>query len=273
MKRTIHKVPFIICGNRKTKALYKWLAKTTGLEACWVEGISNQHQPVWGFIKKIARNKYFVTSRRMATASLFLTSLLFTPKAAFTQTAIELSALKGPNGFQINGVTTSHQVSTGQDISSGDINGDGLDDLIIGAPYRNSERGAVYIVFGSSGSFGALLDISALNGTNGFALNGISNLDRSGYAVASGDVNGDGVDDVVIGAYRGDPNGSNSGETYVVFGKTTAFSSAIEISDVIDGTNGFIMNGIAGNNESGTSVSSGDINNDGKDDVLIGAPK
>ena len=270
--------------NRRERSLYKWLAKVAGLEACWIEGKDEENQPLWGFIKKLAQREFAIYSpamfswqkrncRKLIAASLFLAPLLFTPQVASAQTAVELSALKGPNGFQINGVVTSEQVSTGQDISSGDINGDGLDDLIIGAPYRNSETGAVYVVFGSSGNVGASLDISALNGTNGFVLNGISNLDRSGYAVASGDVNGDGIDDVIIGAYDGDPNGSNSGETYVVFGKTTAFSSSIEISDVIDGTNGFIMNGIASGNESGFSVSSGDINNDGKDDVIIGAPK
>jgi len=63
------------------------------------------------------------------------------------------------------------------------------------------------------------LELSTLDGTTGFALNGVAIFDRSGSSVASaGDVNGDGFDDVIIGAYGAEPNGSSSGSSYVVFG-------------------------------------------------------
>ena len=63
------------------------------------------------------------------------------------------------------------------------------------------------------------VELSALNGTNGFRVNGISTNDLSGFSVsAAGDVNNDGFDDILIGALCADPNGSRSGQSYVVYG-------------------------------------------------------
>jgi hypothetical protein len=91
---------------------------------------------------------------------------------------------------------------------------------------------------GSSGS----LEQSALDGSNGFVLNGVAAGDFSGVSVsAAGDVNGDGVDDLLIGAFLG----SSSGASYVVFGASGVGSSGIlELSD-LDGSNGFVLNGVA----------------------------
>ena len=67
------------------------------------------------------------------------------------------------------------------------------------------------------------LDLSSLNGSNGFKLSGVAADDRSGISVASaGDVNGDGFADLIVGAHGADPNGSYSGASYVVFGKAAA---------------------------------------------------
>jgi len=87
-------------------------------------------------------------------------------------------------------------------------------------------------------------------------------------------VNGDGIDDLIIGANGGDPNGvSNAGESYVVFGGPgMGAGGVIELSS-LNGFNGFVLNGIDGNDQSGGSVSSaGDVNGDGIDDIIIGAP-
>ena len=69
--------------------------------------------------------------------------------------------------------------------------------------------------------FPASIDLSTLDGTNGFVINGIDSGDGSGRNVSgAGDVNGDGIDDLIIGAIYADPNGiSNAGESYVVFGR------------------------------------------------------
>ncbi len=76
--------------------------------------------------------------------------------------------------------------------------GDGIDDLIVGAKHSDpngSYSGASYVVFGSNAGFAANLDLSTLNGTNGFRISGVTAYDQSGWSVASaGDVNGDGID-------------------------------------------------------------------------------
>ena len=189
-----------------------------------------------------------------------------------------LSSLDGSNGFILNGIDESDR--SGFSVSSaGDVNGDGYDDLIIGAQYADVNAinsGESYVVYGgaSAPGTGGVLELSALNGTNGFILNGIDQYDRSGRSVSSaGDVNGDGYDDLIIGATNADPNGDSSGETYVVYGRASVPGSRGRLNlSTLDGTNGFILNGIDAYDHYGGSVSSaGDVNGDGYDDLIIGA--
>jgi len=188
--------------------------------------------------------------------------------------ALNLSTLNGSNGFRINGIAADDR--SGRSVSSaGDMNGDGIDDLLIGAPTADPNGGTSgqsYVVFGSRSGFGSALNLSTLNGSNGFRINGIAAGDSSGFAVSSaGDVNGDGVDDLIIGAYGAGPYGSSSGQSYVVFGSRSAFSAALNLS-TLNGGNGFRINGIAAGDSSGFAVgSAGDVNGDGVDDLIIGA--
>ncbi|SFF29793.1 FG-GAP repeat-containing protein, partial [Nitrosomonas sp. Nm166] len=77
---------------------------------------------------------------------------------------------------------------------------------------------------------------------------------------------------MIIGALFADPNGDRSGSSYIVFGKASGFDAALNLSS-LDGSNGFRLDGVAAGDVSGGSVSSaGDVNGDGFDDVIIGAP-
>ncbi|MDZ8134730.1 MAG: hypothetical protein RM049_05420 [Nostoc sp. DedQUE04] len=199
--------------------------------------------------------------------------------SAAANSSFNLSDLNGTNGFIINGgivvgFNLSFLVS-----NAGDINNDGIDDLIIGAryadPYNKDNVGQSYVVFGGTNlGSGGTFNLSDLDGTNGFLINGIAAGDASGFSVSNaGDINNDGIDDLIIGASNASPNGKDSaGQTYVVFGGTNLGSGGTFNPSDLNGTNGFIINGIAAGDASGFSVSNaGDINNDGIDDLIIGA--
>jgi len=101
----------------------------------------------------------------------------------------------------------------------------------------------------------APISLADLDGSNGFAINGINSGDYSGISVSSaGDVNGDGIDDIIVGARLADPNGTYAaGESYVVFGRSSGFSSSLDLSS-LDGSNGFALIGVNENDYSGSAV-------------------
>lgn len=192
-----------------------------------------------------------------------------------TGTPVNLSnVLNGTGGFVINGIAASDRFG-GVGSGVGDFNGDGIGDLII-AGYNSQPNGyasgRACIVFGKSD--GNPVNLATLNTTsdNGFSIEGLYSYDRLGIGLSgAGDVNGDGLSDIVIGSPNASPNGSSSGQSYVVFGKTN--TEAILLSNVRTGVGGFAINGAAASDYSGSVVhGAGDLNGDGLSDVLVAAP-
>ena len=130
-------------------------------------------------------------------------------------------------------------------------------------------------MFGRASGFAASLDVAALDGSNGFRIDGAEAYDNSGSSVAgAGDVNGDGFADIIIGAPNADPGGDYAaGESYLVFGTASGFDASLDLA-TLDGTNGFRLEGIDALDRSGSSVAgAGDVNGDGFADIIIGAPR
>jgi VCBS repeat-containing protein len=201
--------------------------------------------------------------------------LVFGKASGFT-TNIQLSALDGTNGLRVDGENPGD--NAGQRVSAaGDINGDGYADFVIGAP----GTGADYVVFGKTSFFeqaaiGATLNLSSLDGNNGFRIRELASGDGMGYGINSaGDVNGDGFNDLIVGASSAHVGGVASGAAYVVFGKANGvggFGQDVDLSS-LNGANGFRISGGAEFSLTGVSVSAaGDFNGDGYGDLIVGAP-
>jgi len=149
-----------------------------------------------------------------------------------TNGGVDLGSL-GANGVRLDGIDASD--TSGYSVSSaGDVDGDLLDDILIGAPgLLSSADGETYLVFGSYlATNPGTVDLGNLGG-NGVRLEGSGG--RNGYSVSSaGDVDGDGKDDILIGAARAN---SSNGEVYLISGETldlAADGTGVQTPGVID---------------------------------------
>lgn len=182
--------------------------------------------------------------------------------------------LDGSTGFAIHGENPLDALGINFE-SGGDFNGDGINDLLIGATDLDAygyNAGGAYVLFGRDGPFPPVVELGSLKPPAGVVFNAPDPRSYSGSDVGvAGDINGDGLDDIVIGSAGASPNGTLSGGAYVVFGKSESFETPFPLTS-LNGQNGFRLLGSQASEEAGRSVSGGaDINGDGLDDLVIGA--
>ena len=174
--------------------------------------------------------------RRMLLASVTLLGALVLGFLALGQPARALPPVIDLNsqsaGLTIYGDDAGD--ASGAAVAAGDINGDGRDDLIIGAysadPAGGANAGETYVIYGG-GSLPATIDLNSQ--CVGLTVYGDDADDRSGWAVAAGDINGDGRDDLIIGARYADPaGGADAGETYVIYGEPPPVGGIAELPEI-----------------------------------------
>ncbi|MDO6761826.1 BspA family leucine-rich repeat surface protein, partial [Tamlana sp. 2_MG-2023] len=204
------------------------------------------------------RNKEFKWVLGLLIIFSLYSNLVWTQQ--FYPASFDVTTLNGANGFIIPGIDDQSQFGA-ETKFIGDINNDGFEDIAIGVNNADvnglSLAGAAYVIFGTNTGIPASFDITILNGTNGFAVEGIAGSTRMGSTVEGlGDINGDGIDDLAI---------LSEGDAMVIYGKTTSFPATFNI-DYADGVNGFLIQGFSSGNE---LANVGDINGDGVNDFAI----
>lgn len=183
----------------------------------------------------------------------------------------------GLGGFVLEGEES--YASTGLSVSGvGDLDGDGLDEVIIGAYGADTDSpfnspGRAYVVFGREQTDAVILSEIADASGGGFVINGAEPNGSLGRSVGdAGDVNGDGVTDLIVGApsVGGGPTGER--QAHIVFGRDG--TEPTEIADVVDGVGGFSIQGepLFPDATAYDVAAAGDINADGLGDVIVSAP-
>lgn len=198
--------------------------------------------------------KYFLS---MSFGLLVLVSPSFSQAAALS----DYPVYTGESTSEYSGYNVS---------PAGDVNGDGYNDFIIGA-YNKSDAGsgagAAYLVYGSAAEPTSPVNLGSTS--NAVEFSGQTAGDYAGYSVAGGgDVNGDGYDDLLVGAYGYDNSTqTDAGRVYLIYGSSTPLTS-----QTLGATGQVVFTAVNLNSYLGRSVAfAGDINHDGYEDMVFGA--
>lgn len=182
--------------------------------------------------------------------------------------SINLDFLNQNLGYAIYGAFS--QDRTGLYVAVGDINNDGIEDIIMGAPYASpfarTSAGATYVVFGKANSTD--IDLLHMSNYRGFVVYGSIASGYNGDGVAVGYINNDTYADLVIGTPFASPSSRTSaGEATVIFGKLNGFSN-IDLAS-LSPNDGFFVFGANANDEIASAIAVGDIDNDGYPDIVL----
>lgn len=194
--------------------------------------------------------------------------------AAANPVGYDLAHKAGIKIFGDAGDTTGYSVA-----SAGDVDGDGIPDTVIGAPFadkrdKRKNNGAAYIVYGRKNR--KFLDLAVITSSfRGVRVDGAKTGDQAGWSVGGGgDLNGDGFDDVLVGAPRYDyQDRKDAGAVYVIWGGPRRPNpGAIDLKDPQGLTS--VIGGRQDGDFVGYSVAYGqDQSGDGHEEALIGAPR
>ncbi len=165
-------------------------------------------------------------------------------------------------------------IEMGRSLALGDINRDGIDDIFMGAPDADptssrGNAGEAYVLFGKK-TYPAKAVVDFLGRAADITLQGRYQFNHLGSSIASGDFNNDGIDDLVVGAKFASANLVKAGETYVLYGRST-WNTPFYLDLGSAGRADFTVIGRYSNDNLSTSLAVGDVNGDGRNDLLTTA--
>lgn len=178
--------------------------------------------------------------------------------------AFAMNRVNGDNGYILDGIPIDDMLANGLPLSAaGDFNGDGFEDFALGVPTAftpggGMNAGSTFIVFGSAAPYDTSVDIRVMGPGEAWRINGAHDTAGVGTKLTSGDINGDGFDDVLMSSGQGnDP-------AYVVFGKATGFDSDLSVAS-LSGSDGFAVTSL----HAFSHIAVADLNGDGFDDIVM----